>query len=288
MDEECLLEAKISKKEILKETMDAQRVLINRRSFVKGGHEDVVDEEKENDEDVLSTEDVLILDDKVKVLLSMSQAKAVSREKEKGVEFKDIEETDKPRPTSTRSRLNLKPLQREQTPIKNSTKKSNDDHLKHDERFISIGSAEDERLVKRRIEKGIDSSKDEMVKEESKEEESNNKRNLFNPDDEDKFWNSQQEENVVSWKLHGSSGVHTLMTEAGLVIHMLVEKKVRKPETLMEMRRSLRVGFSKPHNTWSSVHHAITDKELCYKEVGLVKNQTILVKLITSVDQADS
>ncbi|GJW14229.1 hypothetical protein Tco_0018362 [Tanacetum coccineum] len=34
-----------------------------------------------------------------------------------------------------------------------------------------------------------------------------------------------QDWNVVSWKLHGSSGVHTLMTEAGLVIHMLVEKK---------------------------------------------------------------
>ncbi|GJZ03347.1 hypothetical protein Tco_0536622 [Tanacetum coccineum] len=29
----------------------------------------------------------------------------------------------------------------------------------------------------------------------------------------------------VSWKLHGSSRVHTLMTEAGLVYHMLVEKK---------------------------------------------------------------
>ncbi|GKF76179.1 hypothetical protein Tco_0225623 [Tanacetum coccineum] len=40
----------------------------------------------------------------------MSQAKAVSREKEKGVEFKDIEETDRPRPTSTRSLLTLKPL----------------------------------------------------------------------------------------------------------------------------------------------------------------------------------
>ncbi|GJS29280.1 hypothetical protein Tco_0489900 [Tanacetum coccineum] len=48
---------------------------------------------------------------------------------------------------------------------------------------------------------------------------------MFNPDDEDKFWNSQQDWNVVSWKLHGSLGVHTLMTEAGLVIHMLVEKK---------------------------------------------------------------
>ncbi|GKB47098.1 putative ribonuclease H-like domain-containing protein, partial [Tanacetum coccineum] len=45
-----------------------------------------------------------------KVLLNMSQAKAVSREKEKGVELKDVEETDKPRPTSTRSLLTLKPL----------------------------------------------------------------------------------------------------------------------------------------------------------------------------------
>ncbi|GJU49640.1 retrovirus-related pol polyprotein from transposon TNT 1-94, partial [Tanacetum coccineum] len=48
---------------------------------------------------------------------------------------------------------------------------------------------------------------------------------MFNPDDEDEFWNSHQDWNIVSWKLHGSSGVHTLVTEAGLVIHMLVEKK---------------------------------------------------------------
>ncbi|GKE79012.1 hypothetical protein Tco_1545132 [Tanacetum coccineum] len=40
----------------------------------------------------------------------MSQAKAVSREKEKGVEFKDVEEIERPRPTSTRSLLTLKPL----------------------------------------------------------------------------------------------------------------------------------------------------------------------------------
>ncbi|GKC30366.1 hypothetical protein Tco_1037660 [Tanacetum coccineum] len=48
---------------------------------------------------------------------------------------------------------------------------------------------------------------------------------MFNPSDEDEFWNLQQDWNVVSWKLHGSSGVHTLMNEAGLVIHMLVDKK---------------------------------------------------------------
>ncbi|GKC74106.1 hypothetical protein Tco_1119989, partial [Tanacetum coccineum] len=40
-----------------------------------------------------------------------------------------------------------------------------------DEDFISIGSAEDERLIKKMNEKGIDSSKNEMVKEEDKEEE---------------------------------------------------------------------------------------------------------------------
>ncbi|GJU65286.1 hypothetical protein Tco_1247121 [Tanacetum coccineum] len=61
-------------------------------------------------------------------------------------------------------------------------------------------------------------------------------RRLFQSDDENDFWNAQQDWNIVSWKLHGSSGVHTLVTEKGLVIHMLVEKKypLRK-EVLMQM-----------------------------------------------------
>ncbi|GKA13326.1 RNA-directed DNA polymerase, partial [Tanacetum coccineum] len=44
------------------------------------------------------------------VLLNMSQAKVVSREKEKGVELKDVENIERPRPTSTRSLLTLKPF----------------------------------------------------------------------------------------------------------------------------------------------------------------------------------
>ncbi|GJW30027.1 hypothetical protein Tco_0046902 [Tanacetum coccineum] len=44
------------------------------------------------------------------VLLNMSQAKAVSREKEKGVELKDVENIERPRLTSTRSLLTLKSL----------------------------------------------------------------------------------------------------------------------------------------------------------------------------------
>ncbi|GJQ99775.1 hypothetical protein Tco_0522760 [Tanacetum coccineum] len=45
-----------------------------------------------------------------KVLLNMSQARAVSREKEKGVELKDVEESERPRRSSTVSVLTLKPL----------------------------------------------------------------------------------------------------------------------------------------------------------------------------------
>ncbi|GKF02309.1 hypothetical protein Tco_0029232, partial [Tanacetum coccineum] len=44
------------------------------------------------------------------LLLNMSQAKAASKEKEKGVELKDVEEIERPRPTSQRSLLTLKPL----------------------------------------------------------------------------------------------------------------------------------------------------------------------------------
>ncbi|GJZ98365.1 hypothetical protein Tco_0670818 [Tanacetum coccineum] len=59
---------------------------------------------------------------------------------------------------------------------------------------------------------------------------------LFNPDDKDVFWSSQIDWIIVSWKLHSSSGVHTLVTDTGLIIHMLVEKKypLRK-EVLKQM-----------------------------------------------------
>ncbi|GJR24218.1 hypothetical protein Tco_0972745 [Tanacetum coccineum] len=120
------------------ETKDAQDV---------GRTRDVVNEEKEIVDDEVSTKDAIstaqqkvstdkenvstdrpnvctdrpkVSTDKEKdstvspdegtILLNMRQAKAVSREKDKGVELKDVEETGRPRPTSTRSLLTLKPL----------------------------------------------------------------------------------------------------------------------------------------------------------------------------------
>ncbi|GJY30332.1 hypothetical protein Tco_0413827 [Tanacetum coccineum] len=76
-----------------------------------GRTRDIVVQKDSTDEQNEGTDDQIEdIDEKVKVLLNMSQAKTVSREKEKGVEFKDIEETDRPRPTLTRSLLTLKPL----------------------------------------------------------------------------------------------------------------------------------------------------------------------------------
>ncbi|GJS72998.1 hypothetical protein Tco_0705839 [Tanacetum coccineum] len=48
---------------------------------------------------------------------------------------------------------------------------------------------------------------------------------MFNQSDNDEFWNTQQNWKIVSWKLYSSSGVHTIMSDEGLVIHMLVENK---------------------------------------------------------------
>ncbi|GJV26243.1 hypothetical protein Tco_1378938 [Tanacetum coccineum] len=89
----------------------------------EGRTRDVVDEEKENAEDVLSTVQQKVSTDKEKKLvltdhndetkLSSSQHGVKPKQfkrRRRRVIVKDIEETDRPRPTSTRSLLTLKPL----------------------------------------------------------------------------------------------------------------------------------------------------------------------------------
>ncbi|GJV13145.1 hypothetical protein Tco_1354686 [Tanacetum coccineum] len=59
---------------------------------------------------------------------------------------------------------------------------------------------------------------------------------MFNQSDSDEIWNAQQNWKIVSWKLHSSSGVHTIMTDEGLVIHMFVEDKYPlKKEVLSQL-----------------------------------------------------
>ncbi|GJU57932.1 hypothetical protein Tco_1235698 [Tanacetum coccineum] len=231
MDEECLIEAKIGRKEILKEKLDAKGIPEDTLDYIEtedaqdlGRTRDEVDEEKENVEDVFSTEDVLSTaqqkekdstdrtdegtDDQTEggratqttqtptstifgddetiaqVLLNMSQAKAVSK--------REGERSEEERKRLAEEEATNDALIRNYDDIKHEVKRSSIQNLKtkkfeeiqalyekikrSDEDFISIGSAEDERLIKEMNEKGIDSSKNESVKEEDKEEEGTKKR----------------------------------------------------------------------------------------------------------------
>ncbi|GJX43200.1 hypothetical protein Tco_0259876 [Tanacetum coccineum] len=346
------------KQRLARKSSSKKQRMHQRTSDIPTGRKQIegTDEQIEStDEKIESTDEQIESTDehKKKVLLNMSQAKAVSREKEKGVELKDTKETDRPRHTSTRSLLTLKPLLKIDLKDKGKKKIEEEDEILIVESDALIRNFDDikarieaDRLLAEKLQEQereqftieeraknfkhselktkkfeeiqalYEKIKSEVIKEESKEEameekkkvESTRKRKLgtrkkmksrkrryiqnifdddsekendelrlhltiapdeekevdimklldrkyqdeipegfdrvlwgdlmvmFNPDDENEFWNSQQDWNIVSWKLHGSSGVHTLVTETGLVIHMLVEKKypLRK-EVLMQM-----------------------------------------------------
>ncbi|GKF84900.1 hypothetical protein Tco_0249798 [Tanacetum coccineum] len=71
---------------------------------------------------------------------------------------------------------------------------------------------------------------------------------MFNPDDENEFWNAQQDWKIVSWKLNSSSGVHTLVSDTGLIIHMLVEKKYPLRKQVLKQMLKLKLE-SEEENT---------------------------------------
>ncbi|GKB68300.1 hypothetical protein Tco_0929712 [Tanacetum coccineum] len=48
---------------------------------------------------------------------------------------------------------------------------------------------------------------------------------LFEPDEEDEIWKNQHEYNLISWRLCAFCGIHILLMQNGIAIHMLTEKK---------------------------------------------------------------
>ncbi|GJS56464.1 hypothetical protein Tco_0629826 [Tanacetum coccineum] len=118
----------------------------------EGRTRDIVDEDKEIEENVLSTEECTI------------KPSTCSREKEKGVELKDIEETDRPKPTSTRSLLTLKPL------LKIDPKDKGKKKIEEEDESESESEEEIQKKSRRRLKR--------KFREESKEEESKRKRKL--------------------------------------------------------------------------------------------------------------
>ncbi|GKB15799.1 hypothetical protein Tco_0849722 [Tanacetum coccineum] len=60
---------------------------------------------------------------------------------------------------------------------------------------------------------------------------------LFEPSKEDKIWKAQQDYTLISWRLYDSCGVHVLLMDTGITIHIIVEKKY--PLTLEILSRML-------------------------------------------------
>ncbi|GJV83407.1 hypothetical protein Tco_1523305 [Tanacetum coccineum] len=50
-------------------------------------------------------------------------------------------------------------------------------------------------------------------------------KTLFEPDKEDEVWKNQHEYNLISWRLFDSCGIHILLMNNGIAIHMMTEKK---------------------------------------------------------------
>ncbi|GJX04881.1 hypothetical protein Tco_0190797 [Tanacetum coccineum] len=56
---------------------------------------------------------------------------------------------------------------------------------------------------------------------------------LFEPDEDDKIWRDQHEYNLLSWRLCDFYGIHILLMENGLAIHMLTEKKYHLSQEML-------------------------------------------------------
>ncbi|GJZ38375.1 hypothetical protein Tco_0584938 [Tanacetum coccineum] len=50
-------------------------------------------------------------------------------------------------------------------------------------------------------------------------------KTLFKPSEEDEIWRNQQNYNLISWRLFDSCGVHVLLMDIGVAIHMMIKKK---------------------------------------------------------------
>ncbi|GKB65917.1 hypothetical protein Tco_0927329, partial [Tanacetum coccineum] len=48
---------------------------------------------------------------------------------------------------------------------------------------------------------------------------------MFEPNEDDELWKNQHQYNLLSWSLYDFCGVHMLLMENGMAIHMLTEKK---------------------------------------------------------------
>ncbi|GKD11315.1 hypothetical protein Tco_1191000 [Tanacetum coccineum] len=216
---------------------------------------DIVDEDKEIEENYVSTEDVLSTDNEApekKFIQLDSDEDDLARKMPRRVGMIDFldEKLSKNKKKSNYTRRKSKSLRTQLALMFGQLKI-----------FSYLGYAEDERLIKMN-EKGVDSLSEvikEETKEEVKEEDKGEDRKfqdeipegfdrvlwgdlmvMFNPDDEDKFWNSQQDWNIKKYPL-----------KKEVLVQMLKLKLESKEDSTMalELIRFIKKLLAK-HKNW--------------------------------------
>ncbi|GKA66537.1 hypothetical protein Tco_0766345, partial [Tanacetum coccineum] len=70
-------------------------------------------------------------------------------------------------------------------------------------------------------------------------------KTMMEPNAEDEIWRNQQDWNLIQWKLHNFCGIHVILMDTGLVIHMMVERKYPLLQDVLSMmlQRRLEVDY---------------------------------------------
>ncbi|GKB68924.1 hypothetical protein Tco_0930336 [Tanacetum coccineum] len=66
-------------------------------------------------------------------------------------------------------------------------------------------------------------------------------KTLFKPDEEDEVWKNQHEYNLISWRLFDSCGIHILLMNNRIAIHMMTEKKYPLNQEMLSRMLSKRL-----------------------------------------------
>ncbi|GJT51322.1 ribonuclease H-like domain-containing protein [Tanacetum coccineum] len=87
---------------------------------------------------------------------------------------------------------------------------------------------------------------------------------LFEPDEEDKVRKNQHEYNLISWRLFNSCGIHILLMNNGIAIHMMTKKKYPLNQEMLSRMLSKRL----------EVDHEST---MAYELLKFIKSQNIVL-----------
>ncbi|GJZ36052.1 hypothetical protein Tco_0581869 [Tanacetum coccineum] len=91
---------------------------------------------------------------------------------------------------------------------------------------------------------------------------------LFEPDEESEIWMNQNEYDLISWSLCDFCGVHILLMQNGIAIHMLTEKKYPLSQEMISKMLSKRLEVDQEtilkHMT-TKVHHDHKTKHIAVR-----------------------